>query len=60
MLEVLLGILILLKIIFGTVIVHEVKKPQTVIIRPYSEFFDTDDIFTEDDFEEEEESDISK
>jgi len=59
-LEVLLGILILLKIIFGTVIVHEVKKPQTVIIRPYSEFFDTDDIFTEDDFEEEEESDISK
>jgi len=59
-LEVLLGILILLKIIFGTVIVHEVKKPQTVIIRPYSEFFDTDDNFTEDDFEEEEESDISK
>lgn len=60
MLEILLGVIILLKLIFGTIIVHEVKKPQTVIIRPYSEFFDTDDNFTEDDFEEKEESDISK
>ena len=60
MLEILLGVIILLKIIFGTIIVHEVRKPQTVIIRPYSEFFDTDDIFTEDDFKEEEESDISE
>ena len=59
MLEMLIGILILLKLIFGTIIVHEVKKPQMVIIRPYSEFFDTEDNFTEDDFEEEEESDIS-
>ena len=59
MLEILLGILILLKLIFGTIIVHEVRKPQMVIIRPYSEFFDTDDNFTEDGFEEEEESDIS-
>ena len=53
MLEILLGVIILLKIIFGTIIVHEVRKPQTVIIRPYSEFFDTDDNFTEDDFKEE-------
>ena len=60
MLEILLGVIILLKLIFGTIIVHEVKKPQTVIIRPYSEFFDIDDNFTEDDFEEKEESDISK
>lgn len=60
MLEILLGVIILLKLIFGIIIVHEVKKPQTVIIRPYSEFFDTDDNFTEDDFEEKEESDISK
>lgn len=60
MLEILLGIIILLKLIFGTLIVHEIKKPQMVIIRPYSEFFDTDDNFTEDDFEEEEELDISK
>lgn len=60
MLEILLGVIILLKIIFGTIIVHEVRKPQTVIIRPYSEFFDTDDNFTEDDFKEEEESDISE
>lgn len=59
MLEILIGILILLKLIFGTIIVHEVRKPQTVIIRLYSEFFDTEDNFTEDDFEEEEESDIS-
>lgn len=59
MLEILIGILILLKLIFGTIIVHEVRKPQMVIIRPYSEFFDTGDNFTEDDFEEEEESDIS-
>ena len=59
MLEILIGILILLKLIFGTIIVHEVRKPQMVIIRPYSEFFDTKDNFTEDDFEEEEESDIS-
>lgn len=59
MLEMLIGILILLKLIFGTIIVHEVRKPQMVIIRPYSEFFDTEDNFTEDDFEEEEESDIS-
>ena len=51
MLEILLGIIILLKLIFGTLIVHEIRKPQTVIIRPYSEFFDTDDNFTEDDFE---------
>jgi hypothetical protein len=58
-LEILIGILILLKLIFGTIIVHEVRKPQMVIIRPYSEFFDTEDNFTEDDFEEEEESDIS-
>ena len=60
MLEILLGVIILLKIIFGTIIVHEVRKHQTVIIRPYSEFFDTDDNFTEDDFKEEEESDISE
>lgn len=59
MLEILIGILILLKLIFGTIIVHEVRKPQMVIIRLYSEFFDTEDNFTEDDFEEEEESDIS-
>lgn len=59
MLEILIGILILLKLIFGTIIVHEVRKPQMVIIRPYSELFDTEDNFTEDDFEEEEESDIS-
>lgn len=59
MLEILIGILILLKLIFGTIIVHEVRKSQMVIIRPYSEFFDTEDNFTEDDFEEEEESDIS-
>lgn len=59
MLEILIGILILLKLIFGTIIVHEVRKPQMVIIRPYNEFFDTEDNFTEDDFEEEEESDIS-
>lgn len=59
MLEILIGILILLKLIFGTIIVREVRKPQMVIIRPYSEFFDTEDNFTEDDFEEEEESDIS-
>lgn len=59
MLEILIGILILLKLIFGTIIVHEVRKPQMVIIRPHSEFFDTEDNFTEDDFEEEEESDIS-
>lgn len=59
MLEILIGILILLKLIFGTIIVHEVRKPQMVIIRPYSEFFDTEDNFTKDDFEEEEESDIS-
>lgn len=59
MLEILLGIIILLKLIFGTVIVHEIRKPQMVIIRPYSEFFDEDDNFTEDDFKEEEESDIS-
>lgn len=59
MLEILIGILILLKLIFGTIIVHEVRKPQMVIIRPYSEFFDIEDNFTEDDFEEEEESDIS-
>lgn len=59
MLEILIGILILLKLIFGTIIVHEVRKPQMVIIRPYSEFFNTEDNFTEDDFEEEEESDIS-
>lgn len=59
MLEILIGILILLKLIFGTIIVHEVRKPQMVIIRSYSEFFDTEDNFTEDDFEEEEESDIS-
>ena len=59
MLEILIGILILLKLIFGTIIVHEVRKPQMVLIRPYSEFFDTEDNFTEDDFEEEEESDIS-
>jgi hypothetical protein len=58
-LEILIGILILLKLIFGTIIVHEVRKPQMVIIRPYSEFFDTEDNFTEDDFEKEEESDIS-
>ena len=54
MLEILLGIIILLKLIFGTIIVHEIRKPQTVIIRPYSDFFDT-----EADFENEEESDIS-
>lgn len=59
MLEILIGILILLKLIFGTIIVHEVRKPQMVIVRPYSGFFDTEDNFTEDDFEEEEESDIS-
>ena len=59
MLEILIGILILLKLIFGTIIVHEVRKPQMVVIRPYSEFFNTEDNFTEDDFEEEEESDIS-
>lgn len=52
MLEILLVIIILLKLIFGTIIVHEIRKPQMVIIRPYSEFFDTED------FEEEEESDI--
>ena len=60
MLEILLGVIILLKIIFGTIIVHEVRKPQTVIIRPYSEFFFSFDNFTEDDFKEEEESDISE
>lgn len=60
MLEILLGIIILLKLIFGTLIVHEIRKPQTVIIRPYSEFFDTDDNFTEDDFEKKEELDIFK
>ena len=54
MLEILLIIIILLKLIFGTIIVHEIRKPQTVIIRPYSDFFDT-----ESDFENEEESDIS-
>ena len=59
MLEILLGIIILLKLIFGTVIVHEIRKPQMVIIRPYSEFFDAEDDFTENDFEKEEESDIS-
>ena len=51
MLEILLGIIILLKLIFGTIIVHEIRKPQMVIIRPYSEFFDAEDDFTEDDFE---------
>lgn len=60
MLEILLGIIILLKLIFGTLIVHEIRKPQTVIIRPYSEFFDTDDNFTEDDFEKKEELDMFK
>lgn len=59
MLEILLVIIILLKLIFGTIIVHEIRKPQMIIIRPYSEFFDTEDDFTEDDFEKEEESDIS-
>lgn len=59
MLEILLGIIILLKLIFGIIIVHEIRKPQMAIIRPYSEFFDTEYNFTEDDFEKEEESDIS-
>ena len=48
MLEILLIVIILLKLIFGTIIVHEIRKPQMVIIRPYDDFF-----------ENEEESDIS-
>lgn len=56
MLEILVVILIVTKITFGILELKEEKKPQIVIIRPYSDFFEDDlDLYviTDDETEEE-------
>ena len=40
MLEILVVILIVVKVVFGIITVHEIKKPQMVIIRKYNEMYD--------------------
>lgn len=60
MLEILVVILIVVKVVFGIITVHEIKKPQMVIIRKYNEMYDDDEdeiYMGLDDLEEE--SDIS-
>ena len=60
MLEILVVILIVVKVVFGIITVHEIRKPQMVIIRKYNEMYDDeeDEIYMGfDDLEEE--SDIS-
>ena len=60
MLEILVVILIVVKIVFGVITVHEIRKPQMVIIRKYNEMYDDeeDELYMGlDDLEEE--SDIS-
>ena len=60
MLEILVVILIVIKIVFGVITVHEIRKPQMVIIRKYNEMYDDeeDELYMGlDDLEEE--SDIS-
>lgn len=43
MLEILVVILIVVKVVFGIITVHEIKKPQMVIIRKYNEMYDDDE-----------------
>ena len=60
MLEILVVMLIVVKVVFGIITVHEIKKPQMVIIRKYNEMYDDDEdeiYMGLDDLEEE--SDIS-